>query len=114
MVIVCSGDPPNKDVPMTAKNGKVLIEVDARHEAIVRRALALTEEMEQLALTAPDGQVVNECEAAVLDKGRKLQNQILGEAVQRRLAVAEKKGRRCGVVPVDDRKKTKGPSNANS
>ncbi len=99
---------------MAAKNCKVLIEVDARHEAIVRRALALTEEMEQLALTAQDGQVVHECEAAVLDKGRQLQNQLLSEAVQRRLEAVEKKGRRCDVVPVVGRRKTKGRRNGNS
>jgi hypothetical protein len=105
---------PNKDVPMTAKNGKVLIAVDARHEAIVVRALALSEEMEQLALTAMDGQVVHECEAAVVDKGRQLQNQLLSEAVQRRLEVAEKKGRRCDVVRVVGRRKTKDRKNGNS
>jgi hypothetical protein len=99
---------------MTAKNGKVLIEVDARHEAIVRRALALTEEMEQLALSAADGQVVHECEAAVLDKGRRLENQILSEAVQRRLEAVEKKGRPCGVASVVGRKKTKGRRNGSS
>ncbi len=37
---------------------KVLLEVDARHESILRRALAMVEEMEQLALTAPDGAVL--------------------------------------------------------
>jgi hypothetical protein len=99
---------------MTAKQCKVLIEVDTRHEAIVRRALALTEEMEQLALTAPDGQVVHECEAAVIVKGRELQQQLLSEAVQRRLEAVEKKGRRCGVAPVVGRRKTKGRSNGNS
>ena len=34
-------------------NTKVTIEIEARHEVIVRRALAMAEEMEQLALTAP-------------------------------------------------------------
>ena len=50
----------------------ILIEVGARHEAIVRRALALAEEMEQLALTAPDGTVFDACEGAVIEKGREL------------------------------------------
>jgi hypothetical protein len=99
---------------MTAKPCKVLIEVDARHEAIVRRALALTEEMEQLALTAQDGQVVHECEAAVIAKGREWQQQLLSEAVQRRLEAVEKKGRPCGVASVDGRRKTKGRRNGNS
>jgi hypothetical protein len=73
---------------------KVLIEVDPQHEAIVRRALALAEEMEQLALTAPDGAVFDACEGAVIEKGRDLQRQVLGAAVARRIEAAEKKGRR--------------------
>jgi hypothetical protein len=104
----------NQDVPMTAKTDKVLVEVDARHEAIVRRALALAEEMEQLALTATEGQVVHECEATIIDKGRQLQSQLLSEAVRWRIEAAEKKGRRCGSVHVDGRKRIKDRSNANS
>ena len=80
-------------------SAKVLIEVDARHEATVRRVLALAEELEQLALTAPDGTVLDACEGAVLDKGRDLQRQLLGEAVARRIEAAEKKGRRCAAAP---------------
>jgi hypothetical protein len=86
---------------MSAKNTKVVIEVDARHEAVVRRALAMSEEMEQLALTAADGQVVHECEVAVLEKGRRLQSQMLGDAVTRRIESAEKKSRRFGPARVD-------------
>ena len=80
-------------------SAKVLIEVDARHEAAVRRVLALAEELEQLALTAPDGTVFDACEGAVLDQGRDLQRQMLGEAVARRIEAAEKKGRRCAAAP---------------
>jgi hypothetical protein len=92
---------------------KVTIEVDARHEAVLRRALALAEEMEQLALTAPDGQVFRACEEAVLDKGRKFQALVLGEAVARRIEAAEKKGRRSAPVAADASKKTGGPNVAN-
>jgi hypothetical protein len=106
--------PADKDVPMSAPNSKVTIEVDAKHESIVRRALALAEEMEQLALTAPNGQVVHVCETAVIDKGRQLQSHILSEALTRRIADAEKKGLRCGPALVDTKRKTKAPSNANS
>lgn len=88
---------------------KVLIEVDARHEGLVRRALAFAEEMEQLALSAPEGTVFDACEAAVIERGRKLQGQMLGEAVARRIAAGEKKGRRCVPVRVGVRKKTEGP-----
>lgn len=93
-------------------SAKVLIEVDAQHEAVVRRVLALAEELEQLALTAPDGTVFNACEAAVIDKGRQLQTRLLGEAVARRVEAAEKKGRRSACAPAGGRRKTAGRKNA--
>ena len=93
-------------------SSKVLIEVDSRHEAIVRRALALAEEMEQLALTAPDGTVFDACEEAVLERGRKLQGQVLADAVARRIEAAEKKGRRSAPVTAAVRRKTAGRKNA--
>jgi hypothetical protein len=93
-------------------SSKVTIEVDARHEAFLRRALAFAEEMEQLALTAPEGTVFDACEHAVLQRGRKLQSQMLGDAVARRIAAAEKKGRRSAPVPADGRRKTAGRSSA--
>ena len=92
---------------------KVLIEVDPKHEAIVRRALAMAEEMEQLALTAPDGAVFEACEDAVVEKGRKLQVQVLGEAVARRIETAEKRGRRSASARADARKKTEARKGAN-
>jgi len=95
-------------------NSKVMIEVDAKHEAIVRRALAMAEEMEQLALSAPDGTVFDACEGAVIEKGRTFQGQVLAEAVTRRVEVAEKKGRRSASVRADARRKTVDPKNANS
>ncbi len=67
--------------------------------------------MEHLALTAEDGQVVHVCEAAIVEQGRKLQSQMLAEAVVRRIEAAEKKGRRSAVAAADVRKKTKGPKN---
>ena len=95
-------------------NDKVTIEVDTKHEAIVRRALALAEEMEQLALSAPDGSVFTSCEDAVVEKGRRFQGQVLAEAVTRRIEAAEKKGRRSAFVSADAKKKTAGPRNAGS
>jgi hypothetical protein len=94
-------------------SSKVTIECDARFENGMRRALAMFEEMEQLALTAPEGHVFDLCEQAVLEKGRKLQAATLGEAVARRVEAAEKKGRRSVSVPVDARKKTAGPNPEN-
>lgn len=91
---------------------RVLIEVDAKHEAMVRRALALAEELEQLALTTPDGAVFDACEGAVIHKGRALQAQLLGDAVARRIEAAEKKGRRSAPAPAGGRRRTAGPSRA--
>jgi hypothetical protein len=99
----------NKDVDMTPT---VSIEVDARHEGIVRRALALAEEMEQLALTAPEGAVFDVCEGAVIEKGRNFQANVLGEAVARRIEAAEKKGPRSASVRVGARKRTAGRKSA--
>lgn len=65
----------------------------------LRRGLALHEELEQLALTAPDGAVLDACETAVVNGGRQLQQQLLAAAVERRIAVAEKKGRRSASAP---------------
>jgi hypothetical protein len=86
---------------------KVTIEVDPKHEAVVRQALAMVEEMEQLALTAVEGTIFDACEEAVIEKGRRLQSQVLGDAVTRRIEAAEKKGLRCEPVHVVSRKKTK-------
>ena len=93
-------------------DSKVMIEVDPQHEGIVRRALALAQELEQLALTAPEGQVFDACEDAVLQKGRSLQRAILGEAVARRIEAAEKRGRRSVSARADARRKTAGRRNA--
>jgi hypothetical protein len=92
----------------------VTMEVDAKHEAVVRRALALAEEMEQLALTAPDGEVFDACEAAVVQKGRSFQAHVLGAAVARRIEAAEKKGRRSAPAPAGAARRTAGPSSAAS
>jgi hypothetical protein len=92
-------------------NTKVTIEIEAKHEGIVRRALALAEEMEQLALTAPDGAVMDTCEEAVIQKGRAFQGQVLGQAVARRIDAAEKKGRRSASACAVAKKKTADPKN---
>lgn len=68
---------------------KITIDVNPQHEGIVRR-LALAEEMEQLALTAPQGHVFDTGEEAVVEKRRKLQSQLLGAAVTRRIEAAER------------------------
>lgn len=93
---------------------KVLIEVDPQHEALLRRTLALAEELEQLALTAPDGTVFDACEGAVVEKGRDLQRQLLSAAVARRIEAAEKKGRRCVSAPAVGCRRIAAPSRGNS
>jgi hypothetical protein len=93
-------------------NAKVLIEVDAKHEAVVRRALALAEELEQLALTAPDGEVFDACEGAVVEQGRRFQAHVLGAAVARRIEAAEKKGRRPAGARAGGRRRIAGRKSA--
>jgi hypothetical protein len=92
----------------------VTIEVPADQETLFRRFLALYEELRQLALTAPDGTVFDSCEAAILEKGRDIQTQLLTDAVARRIESAEKKGPRSARVVAVERKKTAGPRPASS
>ena len=70
----------------------VTIEIPAASESLVRQLLALHEEMEALALSAPDGTVLDVCESAVVPRGRDLAKRILEEAVARRVETAEKGG----------------------
>jgi hypothetical protein len=84
----------------------ITIEIPAESEALVRSLLALHEEMQQLALTTPDGTVLDACETAILQKGRDLNIKILEVAVARRVEAAEKKGRRSASVPAVVPKKT--------
>lgn len=90
-------------------NVKITLEFDAKYEATVIRALAMAEEMEKLALTAPEGAVFDACEQAVVEKGRKLQAHVLGEAVGRRIDAAEKKGRRSAPARAVAKKKIADP-----
>jgi hypothetical protein len=89
------------------------LEVPIEHEALLRRTLALAEELHQLALSAPDGTVFDACETAVIGDGRDLQKQMRQEAVARRIGAAEKKGRRSVSARAAAAKKTAAPKNAN-
>ncbi len=82
---------PDKDVPMTRSTHT--FECTEAQAAVLRRTLALQEELEHLALTSPDGAVFDACETAVIDRGRDLQRDLLIGAVARRVESAEKKGR---------------------
>ena len=67
---------------------------DAERKAI-ERAIAFVSEMHDLALMAPSGQVLDQCEQQATDRGRDLLRDTLQEAVQARIDAAEvKKGRR--------------------
>lgn len=87
----------------------LMIEIPADSEALVRSLLALHEELAQLALSAPDGTVFDACEAAVVAQGRDLNARILADAVARRVAVAEKKGRRCARAAAAGPRRTAAP-----
>ena len=92
----------------------VSIEIPAESEALVRQLLALHEELDALALSAPDGTVLDACETAALQKGRDLNKRILEEAVTRRIETAEKKGLRSASVRAADAKRTAGLARVNS
>lgn len=84
----------------------ITIEIPADAEALVRQFLALHDELNALALTAPHGTVLDTCEQAVIDKGRDLHNNILTHAVNQRLQEVEKKGRRSASATAADSRKT--------
>ncbi len=81
----------------------ITIEIPAASEALVRQLLALHEELQALALSAPDGTVLNACEEVVIPKGRDLTANLLADAVARRIESAENRGPRsapaAAVVP---------------
>ena len=92
----------------------ITIEIPAGSEALVRQLLALHEEMNALALSAPAGTVLDACEEAVIPKGRDLVAQVLSDAVARRIESAEKKGRRSASASAVEPKKTVGPAVAST
>jgi hypothetical protein len=86
----------------------VTIEIPAESEALVRRILALQDEMNALALSAPDGTVLDACEEAVIPKSRDVAAKVLSDAVARRIESAEKRGPRSASAPAADAKKIVG------
>jgi hypothetical protein len=89
-------------------------DVTESQAALLRRVLALSQELDDLALNAPDGTVFDACENAVITGGRDLQRQLLQQAVARRVEAAEKKGRRCGSVPAVRSRRIAAPRLGNS
>ncbi len=73
----------------------VILEVQTPEQALLLRNFhAYVMELDQLALNAPDGEVLDQCELAAVTKGQDINRQTLEQAVQRRINAAEKKGRR--------------------
>jgi hypothetical protein len=74
----------------------VTLEVDSPEQAaLLRQFHALVTELQALALSAPEGQVMDLCEDAVLRQGQRVNREVLRQAVQRRIEALEKKSRRC-------------------
>ena len=84
----------------------ITIDVPAGFEGTVERFVAFLQEMQDIALRSPDGHVVDDCEGIVLASGREVQQRALAEALQRRIEVVEKKGRRSGAATVAEPKRT--------
>jgi hypothetical protein len=92
----------------------ISIEIPDNSEALVRRFVAMIEELNNLASSAPDGTVFDACEAAVVEKGRDLNKQVLADTVARRVETAEKRGHRFESVRAVGPKKTAVPRADNS
>ena len=92
----------------------ITLEIPVESEALVRRVLALRDELNALAFSAPDGTVLDACEQAVVPSTRELARQVLAEAVARRVEVAEKKGHRSAGVSAGGRGRTADGRVANS
>lgn len=67
---------------------------DDAERVVIERAIAFVVQMRDLALTAPDGQVLDRCEGYALDAGRDLLRGTVQQAVQTHTDQLEgKKGR---------------------
>ncbi len=67
---------------------------------IVERALALAQELEATAGSAPAGQVIDRCESLLLGNGREFLRRALEDTLQDQVDALEKKGRPAGSAPV--------------
>ena len=93
----------------------VTFEVSSPEQAaLLQQFHGLLQEMQQLALSAPHGQVLHLCEAAVLQRGQQVNAQVLQHAVQQRIDALEKKGRRCASAAVAGGGKTVAGANGRS
>jgi hypothetical protein len=67
---------------------------------IVERALALAQESETAAGSAPTGQVIDRCESLLLGAGRDFLRRALEDTLQARVEALENKARPAGPAPV--------------
>jgi hypothetical protein len=65
---------------------------------VMEKALAFAQELETLTNAAPDGQVLDVAEGAVLGQGREFLRETLQVCLQAQAEAAEKKGRRSDAV----------------
>jgi hypothetical protein len=79
---------------------------------LVEQALALAQQLEQAAATAPHGEVLDRCELATLHQGRQFLQDALAAALQQQIRQGEKRGRPPASAPVAKRGKTKVPTRA--
>ena len=78
----------------------IILEVDGpAQEELIRNYHALVMELNDLALTAPDGVVIDQLEDLAIQRGRETLRASLQQAVQKRIDDAEKKGRRSASAP---------------
>lgn len=79
----------------------ITLEVDSAEQAeLVRQFHGLLQEMQQLALSAPAGHVMDVCEEAVVKRGQDVNRKVLEQAVQQRIAALEKKRGSAAKMPV--------------
>src|ERR1700681_4208990 len=77
----------------------IVLEVDDdAQEELIRRYHALVQEMSDLALSAPEGAVIDMLEEVAVEKGRDTMRTTLERSLQQRIDAAEKKGRRSDSV----------------
>jgi hypothetical protein len=81
---------------------------------LVERALALAQELERTAATAPHGCLLDHCELLLLDQGRQLLRDALAGSLQQQIGRSEKRGLLPASVPADRRAATKGLTRATS
>ena len=77
--------------------------------AIVEQAIILAEELEAVAESAPQAQVIDRCEALLLGHGRDFLRRALEVTLQSRVDAFEKKGAPPGLAPAARSAVTKEP-----